>query len=87
MTMDQVPDDHVPLPGEWYWGILCPKCNLHCPMHRDARQGMAHTSEILGRSPQPQQAQLAGTCVHCHTPYNVPAEQFHQFQIPDHYYD
>ncbi len=87
MMMDQRLNDLTPLPGEWYWGIICPTCGLHCPMHRDIQQGIAPTSEIVRRSPQSHQARIAGECGHCHIPFDVPAEQFHLFQIPDHYYD
>jgi len=85
--MNQLQDGDIPLPGEWYWGIMCPSCHLHCPMHRDVQQGTIPTTEIAGRSAQPRQARVAGTCGHCHTPYDVPADQFHHFQIPDDYYN
>lgn len=85
--MDQRLGHDTPLPGDWYWGILCPSCHRHCPMHCDVHQGTVDTSEIAGRSFQPNQARIAGRCGHCQTPYDVPAEQFHHFQIPDQYYE
>lgn len=47
-------DEQIPLPGEWFWGILCPGCHRHCPMYRDITQGIieltARRSErYLGR--------------------------------------
>jgi hypothetical protein len=76
-------DELRPLPGEWYWGIMCPGCHRHCPMYRDITQG---TVELTARPAASHLERMGGVCKHCQTPFDVAAEQFHHFQIPDSYY-
>ena len=77
-------DELRPLPGEWYWGIVCPRCRRHCPMYRDITQG---TVELTARPAEPSLGRMVGACEQCHAPFDVAAEQFHHFQIPENFYD
>ena len=74
----------TPLVGEWYWGIVCPVCERHCPMYRDVTQGTAETTVL---STEPRLGRIDGQCPHCKTSFDVPAERFHHFQIPETFYD
>lgn len=77
-------DEQIPLPGEWFWGILCPGCHRHCPMYRDITQGII---ELTARRSERYLGRIVGLCDHCRSPYDVAAEQFHHFQIPEDFYD
>jgi len=74
----------TPLPGEWYWGIVCPLCERYCPMYRDVTQGTVETTVL---SAKPGAGRIRGLCPHCQTSFDVPAERFHHFQVPERLYD
>ena len=73
-----------PLPGEWYWGIMCPGCHRHCLMYRDITQA---TVELTARPGDHNLERMVGLCEHCHERFDVTADQFHHFQIPASFYD
>ena len=52
-------------------------------MYRDITQG---TVELTARPAEPYLGRMVGMCEHCRTPFDVAAEQFHHFQIPESYY-
>jgi hypothetical protein len=53
-------------------------------MYRDITQG---TVELTARPAEPSLGRMVGACEHCHAPFDVAAEQFHHFQIPENFYD
>lgn len=53
-------------------------------MYRDITQG---TVELTARSADGHRERVVGMCQHCHARFDVAADQFHHFQIPESFYD